>query len=166
MKLDKNMVMKFLPHRDPFLFLDSIEEITYPDNLKDLSVYTLKQIVGGKVVGHFSVTDDLKILEGHFPGNPILPGVVQLEIMAQASTFINLKVLKEEELSTANIDVALLGVDKARFRKPIVPGMKLTVKSECTKVRGSFLGYYCEIFHEGQLVSQADILASFKFKTE
>ncbi|MDA9793351.1 beta-hydroxyacyl-ACP dehydratase [Bacteriovoracaceae bacterium] len=164
MKLNKKQITNFLPHRDPFLFLDSIEEITYPDSLKSLTLKSLKQIIGGKVVAHFHVTPELKILAGHFPGNPILPGVIQLEIMAQASTFINLKILESEELCGLDIDVALLGVDKARFRRPIVPGMKLKVITECTKVRGNFVGYSCEIYENDLLVSQADILASFKYK--
>lgn len=165
MKLNKEQVMDFLPHRDPFLFVDSVEKIIYPDGLDESSANDFKQMIGGKVIVHFAVKDDLKILEGHFPGNPILPGVVQVEMMAQASTFINYDiVVNYGKTNEIEMDVALLGCDYSRFRKPIKPGMKLVIESECTKVRGPFVGYKCKISHNNELVSEADILASYKYK--
>lgn len=84
MLMDKNLVMKFLPHRDPFLFVDSVKEIVLPPELEGQSgPFTQQQLIGGKSVCNYRVDDSVKVLEGHFPGNPILPGVVQVEMMAE-----------------------------------------------------------------------------------
>jgi 3-hydroxyacyl-[acyl-carrier-protein] dehydratase len=165
MILEYKDVLNFLPHRDPFLFIDSVSSITFPGEETFVGIPTAKDLVGGKVVAHFYVRDDLKILEGHFPGNPILPGVVQTEMMAQASCFLNVKCVEPgKELQGIEIDVALLGVDRARYRKPITPGMKLTIYSELKKARGPFLNYSCFIQDDKkETISEADILALFKF---
>lgn len=164
MKLNKKQVMDFLPHRDPFLFIDSVEIVHFPEGVKPQDVKGFKEMIGGSVVAHFRVTDELKVLEGHFPGNPILPGVVQLEMMAQASTFINYDMVVEYgKHNPLNIDVALLGVDHSRFRKPVVPNMDLRIESTFTKVRGSFVSYEAKIFHDSELISEAGIFASYKY---
>lgn len=165
MQLEYDEVLNFLPHRNPFLFIDRVSQITFPGEESFVGVPAAKDLVGGKVVAHFDVRADLKILEGHFPGNPILPGVVQTEMMAQASCFLNVKCVEPGKmLKGLKIDVALLGIDRARYRKPITPGMKLTILSELKKVRGPFLNYSCSIIDENnELISEADILALFKF---
>lgn len=167
MKLTKEDVLNFIPHRDPFLFIDSVEEITYPEGVNPETVSDFKDMIGGESVSHFKVKEDLKVLEGHFPGNPILPGVVQIEMMAQGSTFINYDVVQNyAKNNPIDVDVALLGCDQSRFRKPVVPGMDLVIKSKLTKVRGNFVSYTCQIFHNDELISQADILASHRYKSE
>lgn len=161
MLLNKAQVMEFLPHRDPFLFVDSVKEIILPEELKDQSgPFTAQQLVGGKAICTFKVDESLKVLEGHFPGDPILPGVVQVEMMAQAASFLAVYCRKNEK---SKIDVALLGVDSARFRKPVVPPMELEIHSVLTKVRGPIQMYDCEIYANGELVSQTSVMASLKF---
>ncbi len=142
MLYDHSEVLTFLPHRDPFLFVDSIESIG----------------PGMKVVGQFVARKDLSIFEGHFPGNPVFPGVCQVEMMAQVASFLFYRSTENQVQKIKN--VALLGVDFARFRRPIYPGQSLRIKAELKRSRGVFKTFYCEVFHETQQTSEAQILAS------
>lgn len=161
MLLDKKQVMEFLPHRDPFLFIDGVKEIIIPEELKNQKPpFSATQLVGGKAVCVFKVDDSVKVLEGHFPGNPILPGVVQVEMMAQAASFLATYCRPEGNNS---VEVALLGIDSARFRKPINPPMDLEIHATLTKVRGPIQMYDCSIFNNGDLISQTSVMASLKF---
>lgn len=162
MLMNKEQVMKFLPHRDPFLFIDTVKEVTLPDALKgQKGPFTNAQMVGAKSICTFNVDNSVKVLEGHFPGNPILPGVVQIEMMAQAATFMCIYTLKKP-IEESKLDVALISVDSARFRKPVVPPMVLEIHSTLTKVRGMFQAYDCEIYSAGELISQCSVMATLK----
>jgi 3-hydroxyacyl-[acyl-carrier-protein] dehydratase len=164
MLMDKNQVMKFLPHRDPFLFIDEVLEIISPPTLDGLSgPFTPTQLIGGKTICSFKVDSSVKVLEGHFPGNPILPGVVQVEMMAQAASFLAIKTLSKP-IEQVKMDVVLLGIDSARFRKPIIPPMTLEIHSKLVKIRGPIHIYECEIHSNGDLISQSTIMASLKFE--
>lgn len=167
MKVTKNEVLGFLPHKRPFLFVDHVEEIFIPENAKnltDIDDLDIKNYLGAKVKAHFFVDPDLDILKGHFPGNPILPGVVQIEMMAQASVFIFYKILKEvSHQIEIPPTVALLGVDHSRFKKPIIPNMHLTIETELIGYRSWLTTYEGRITVDGQLVSNAQFMASIKF---
>ena len=89
MLMDKKQVVEFLPHRDPFLFIDSVSEVDTSGCESQTEFKEAKDLVGAKVTAQFEIKDELEILKGHFPGNPILPGVVQVEMMAQASAFLS-----------------------------------------------------------------------------
>ena|SRR5665647_2552154 len=162
MLMDKKKVMQFLPHREPFLFIDTVKEVSLPESMKGKKgPFTPLQIVGGKAICTFRVDDSVKVLEGHFPGNPILPGVVQVEMMAQAASFLTYFCL-EKPIEECSLEVQLLGVDSARFRRPIIPPMDLEIHSTLTKVRGPIQMYDCAIYSNGDLVSQTTIMASLK----
>ncbi len=164
MLMDKNLVMKFLPHRDPFLFIDSVKEIVLPPELEgQTGPFTQQQLIGGKSVCNYRVDNTVKVLEGHFPGNPILPGVVQVEMMAQAASFLCTRCF-DKPIEEIKIDVALLSIDSARFRKPIIPPMDLEIHSVLTKIRGPIHVYNCEIFSNGELMSQSTVMASIKIE--
>lgn len=161
MLMEKKQVMDFLPHRDPFLFIDGVKEITLCESLKgQTGPFTPTQMIGCKTVCIFKVDKSVKVLEGHFPGNPVLPGVVQVEMMAQAASFLATQCKPDQE---SKIDVALLGVDSARFRKPVIPPMDLEIHATLTKVRGPIQMYDCEIYSNGDLISQSSVMASLKF---
>ena len=161
MLLDKKQVMDFLPHRDPFLFIDGVKEIKLPEELKgQTGPFTPTQLVGGVAICVYKVDDSVKVLEGHFPNNPILPGVVQVEMMAQAASFLALHCRPDKD---KKIEVALLGIDSARFRKPIIPPMDLEIHATLTKVRGPIQMYDCSIYSNGDLLSQTTVMASLKF---
>jgi 3-hydroxyacyl-[acyl-carrier-protein] dehydratase len=156
--MNKEQVVDYLPHRDPFLFIDSVTSLDIPESVKELDEVTSKDLVGSKVVANYKVTEEMEILKGHFPGNPILPGVVQVEMMAQASAFVSLG-LNQLSLTGMKVETLLLGVENSRFRKPIVPGMELEIHAELVKCRGQVAIYECEVYSGGDKTSQAQILA-------
>jgi 3-hydroxyacyl-[acyl-carrier-protein] dehydratase len=99
-------IIKILPHRRPFLFVDMITELE----------------LGERVVGIKNVTIDEPFFEGHFPGNPIMPGVLVIEAMAQVGGILaRLSVPKSMKIESGKA-IYFAAIDKAKFRKPIVPG--------------------------------------------
>jgi 3-hydroxyacyl-[acyl-carrier-protein] dehydratase len=152
-------VKKFLPHRDPFLFIDSIESIEIFNQdlikVKRGEVFTKEQIINSVVKANYFVSENMKVLEGHFPGNPILPGVVQIEMIAQAAAFTMTLVEKNPLIN--QISAALIMVDSAKFRKPIKPNMNLVIESKCLKIRGNHITHSGLIYHNGDLCAQAQI---------
>ena len=156
MKLSKEEVKNVLPHRDPFLFVDEIIGVT--TNLD--TIEEPKDLLDSIVHAKYTTVEDHMVFKGHFPGRPIFPGVIQIEMMAQVTSFS--LTLLYKDLADRDFDVALLSVEGAKFRKPVFPGMTLDIETKCTKIRKGFLQNDCKVFHEGELVSQATVLASFK----
>ncbi len=160
MQMSHDLVLKFLPHREPFLFIDSIEMITFKDcPLGECP--TREHILGSEVLANFYVRPDMPLFQGHFPGSPILPGVIQIEMMAQAAGF-PLAVI-DPSLLEKRVEMALLGTTEAKFRRPVTPGMHLRIKSTCTKIRGAIKSYEGQIYCNNELMSEAQFLASIKY---
>lgn len=161
MLLNTEQVMKILPHRDPFLFIDSVESVTIPgQEVEKGKTYDIKELQNVEVVAHYKTKKNHNIFAGHFPDYPILPGVVQVEMMAQATSFIVL--LLNEDPFSMKMDVALLGINEARFRKPIFPDMELKIVTKTLKVRGPMITSECKLYHNDVLMSEATVLASLK----
>lgn len=162
---EKNDVMNFLPHRDPFLLVDTVDSIIIPDGVKveDLVVSDFKPLLGGAVNTKFLVHDKLSCFEGHFPGNPVFPGVLQIEMMAQSSAFL-MTACKQYHVEDTEIEVAFLRVDNVKFRKMVIPPMELRTHAKLKKVRADICQFDCQIFHGDDLVSEGEIMASLKFK--
>jgi 3-hydroxyacyl-[acyl-carrier-protein] dehydratase len=113
-------IMNMLRHRYPFLMVDRILE--YSEN---------------HVVGYKNVTIGEPFFQGHFPGEPVMPGVLILESMGQVASILVAVRMGNQGKGEGNEMIAFLtGVDKARFRKPVRPGDRLVTKAELTKVRG------------------------------
>ena len=163
MKISKKEVEAFLPHRNPFLFVDTIEDLKVPEGFRAIAKPTPRDLVGAEITAYFTVDPKLVILEGHFPGNPIFPGVIHVEMMAQASAFMSIA-LTGFKMDGVKVDTKLLGVDKARFRMPVVPGMKLKIVSTLTQSRGIYNFYTCHVYHGEELIADADIFAALKFE--
>lgn len=158
MLMNKEEVFNFMPHKPPFLFIDTVKDLILPDALEQKENVETKDLVGTTAVASFYVTDDMEILKGHFPGNPIVPGVIQIEMMAQASAFVTLG-LKGIDKTKAKVETLLLGVESSKFRKPVVPGMEIEIRATMTKSRGPMAYYNCEILFEGKRISEASLLA-------
>lgn len=157
MLLNEEQVLEYLPHRKPFKFIDTVESLDIPEEARELETRTGRELVGARVKAHFEVKEDLEILAGHFPGNPILPGVVQVEMMAQACAFVSLGLTGLGD--DVSCETLLLGVESAKFRKPVLPGMKLEIFATMDKCRGTIAHYECEILSNGEKISQARVLA-------
>ena len=163
MILNTEQVMQILPHRDPFLFIDSVESIKIPGHdLVNGEVVNIKEIIDAEVVSHYRTKKDHAIFKGHFPDYPILPGVVQVEMMAQGLSFIVFLVYSKP--TDLKMDVALLGITEAKFRKPVLPEMDLKIVTKVLKVRGSIITSECKLFHNEQLMSEATVMASLKMQ--
>ncbi|MBL7664896.1 MAG: beta-hydroxyacyl-ACP dehydratase [Bacteriovoracaceae bacterium] len=154
-------VKAYLPHRDPFLFVDSISELTMPEGIQMGVNLEHKYLVGAGVVGHYRTRAEHAIFKGHFPEHPIFPGVLQIEMMAQVSSFVT-ALSQGGRIDKMKLDVALVGVERTRFRKSIYPEFDLTIKSRLTKVRGIFSTYEAQIFCGNELMSESSFLATLK----
>ncbi len=133
--LDIEQVMKMLPHRPPFLMVDRILKIE-----------------GNKITGIKNVTMNEGYFQGHFPGHPIMPGVLQLEAMAQVAGIV---LLKQAEL--ANQVAYFMSAEDVKWRKPVFPGDTLIIEVELTKIRGKIgkAKGVCKV--GGEIVSEAAV---------
>lgn len=135
--LDINEIKEILPHRYPFLLVDKIVEME----------------PGVKIVGVKNVTANEEFFKGHFPGRPIMPGVLIIEAMAQTGGVL----LLSQEKNKGKL-VYFMGIDKVRFRKPVVPGDQLVMEIKPLRVRERMGKVYGEAFVEGEKVAEAEVM--------
>lgn len=138
--LDITQILAILPHRYPFLLVDRILE------------YEPKK----RVVGIKNVTLNEPFFEGHFPGAPVMPGVLIVEAMAQTAGVMMLASIPDRESKL----VFFTGIDKARFRRPVVPGDQLRLELDVLKLRPRYIRLRGEAYVDGQLVAEAEISSS------
>jgi beta-hydroxyacyl-ACP dehydratase FabZ len=136
-----NEVMDFLPHRYPFLMIDRILEFE----------------ADKRVVGLKNVTINEPFFQGHFPGHPIMPGVLLLEAMAQTGGVMALKSLPPEEVPKKVL--YFMSIDKAKFRKPVLPGDQVRFELELIKSRGNIKSFKAEAKVDGVVVAEAEMMA-------
>ncbi len=137
--MDAAQIMDLLPHRYPFLLVDRILEVQG------------KQ----KIIGLKNVTINEPFFQGHFPGHPIMPGVLIVEAMAQTGGLL----LMEQIPDRASKVVYFMALDEVKFRKPVVPGDQLRMEVEMLQFRGKTARMKGMAYVDGQVVTEAEMLA-------
>jgi len=142
MNINKDDIKRYLPHREPFLFIDEVVDI------KDNEIIHAKKII----------SEDEYFLEGHFPGNPIFPGVIIIEALGQASGILGFTTMNKtpEEGSI----YVLAGVDKVRFRKRVRPGDTIDLFSKVVSEKRGIWKFDCRAELDNEIVCTATILCA------
>jgi len=143
--LDINEIMKILPHRPPFLLVDRITELEE----------------GKRIVGLKNVSINEPFFVGHFPGHPVMPGVLIIESMAQVACV--LAILSSDESVRSKVTY-FAGIDSAKFRKPVFPGDQLRLEVEAVNCKRGIWYFNGRAFVDGKLVTEAELKATFADK--
>jgi len=135
----REAVKAYLPHRDPFLFIDSVTELTETT-----------------IIAKSFVDPKMDVFKGHFPDMPIMPGVLLIETVAQAGALI----IAMNTDTEAGSFTAFSGVETAKFRRPVYPGDKLVVKANILRSRGGFYKFEGSVSVKEQLAVELKFAAS------
>ena len=138
MMLDSVAIQKILPHRYPFLMIDGV-----------LEMERLKRVVAVK-----NVTIQEHYFTGHFPGKPVMPGVLIVEAMAQAGGVLLLQEVPDRDSKL----LYFVAIDDARFRRPVVPGDQLRIEVNVLSWRGNFCKLEGKASVDGQLAAEATLM--------
>jgi 3-hydroxyacyl-[acyl-carrier-protein] dehydratase len=141
--IDVREIMQIMPHRYPFLLVDRIESLK----------------AGEEIVGIKNVTINEPFFAGHFPGNPIMPGVLIIEAMAQVGGILAFHSSPKEWAGSL---VYFMGIDKVRFRKPVVPGDQLRLKLTTIRQKQRVFKMRGEAYVEDSLVAEAELMAAIE----
>ena len=139
LNFDTDQILQMLPHRPPMLLIDRVEEV----------------VAGEEGVGIKNVIADDLFLKGHFPGNPIMPGVFQIEAMAQTCGVVVLAAFDKQ----GSVQTLLTGVDKVRFKRKVVPGDVLTLHVKKMQQLKNIYKFQATASCQGQKVSEAVLTA-------
>ncbi|MGR6035904.1 MAG: 3-hydroxyacyl-ACP dehydratase FabZ [Candidatus Nitrosoglobus sp.] len=142
--LDIHEILKHLPHRYPFLLIDRVIEC----------------IPGKSLVAIKNVSYNEPYFQGHFPELPIMPGVLILESLAQATGILAFKTT--ETLPSEEAIYYFAGIDKARFKRPVVPGDQMRLEVELVRSLRRLWKFTGKVTVDGSLVASADVMCSYK----
>jgi UDP-3-O-[3-hydroxymyristoyl] N-acetylglucosamine deacetylase/3-hydroxyacyl-[acyl-carrier-protein] dehydratase len=137
---DTNAIQKILPHRYPFLLIDSVTEFE----------------PGKRIVGIKNVTFNEPFFNGHFPGRPVMPGVLIIEAMAQTGGILLLK----DDAEVENKLVLFMSIDNVKFRKPVIPGDQLVMELTMLKARRNTFKMAGKAYVKGDLVCESEMMAA------
>ncbi|MDM9557504.1 MULTISPECIES: 3-hydroxyacyl-ACP dehydratase FabZ [Bordetella] len=147
MELDIKAIMERLPHRYPMLLIDRVLDI----------------VPGKSIVAIKNVTINEPFFEGHFPHHPVMPGVLITEAMAQAAALFSFTDedggLKCDSATTAYY---LVGIDEARFRRPVVPGDQLRFEVQAERLSRAICKYQGRALVDGQVVAEAKLMCAIR----
>ncbi len=138
--LDSEAIARILPHRYPFLLVDKIVDLVYRE----------------RVVGVKNVSMNEPFFQGHFPGHPIMPGVLIIEAMAQTGAVLILDAVEDPSTKVAYF----MTMDNVRFRKPVLPGDQLQMEVDLVRFRPSSCKIHGRAFVSGELVAEADMMCA------
>lgn len=139
-------IRRFLPHRYPFLLIDRV----------------LDCVPGETLTAIKNVSVNEPFFTGHFPETPIMPGVLIIEALAQATGLLGFRTMSEEP--SADLLYMLVGVDDVRFKRQVVPGDQLTLKAKVERQSKVIWKFSCEASVDGQVVTTANLLCAAKGK--
>jgi 3-hydroxyacyl-[acyl-carrier-protein] dehydratase len=142
--MDLKEILEYLPHRYPFLLLDKVLEVE----------------PGKKIVALKNVTVNEQFFTGHFPHHAVMPGVLIIEALAQASAILSFKTADQKP---ADKTVSyFVGIDKARFKKPVFPGDQLILESELIRCVHRIWKFSAKAKVDGVVVAEGDLLCTEK----
>ncbi len=139
--IDFVQIQQILPHRYPFLLVDRV--IAFDPGV---SIHAYKNVTGNE-----------EFFNGHFPGHPVMPGVLILEALAQASAVL---AYRTEQFDMAKLVIYLAGIDGARFKRPVKPGDRLDLHARIEKRKGPLWKMACEATVDGQKAAEGTMLAT------
>ncbi len=142
--LDIRAILEHLPHRYPFLLVDRVLELEK----------------GKRIVALKNVTINEPFFTGHFPHLPVMPGVLQIEALAQAAGILSFQTMGR--VSDDQSVYYFVGIDNARFKRPVVPGDQLRLEVEITRVARSLWKYSGRALVDGQLAAEADLMCTLR----
>jgi len=142
--LDINQIKQFLPHRYPMLLVDRV----------------LHWESGKTITAIKNVTANEEFFNGHFPNKPVMPGVLMIEAMAQAAALLSFLTMGRKP--DANTLVYFLGIDNARFKRPVEPGDQLKLEVEIVKVTRGIWKYKARATVDGQLAVEGDLMCTLR----
>jgi 3-hydroxyacyl-[acyl-carrier-protein] dehydratase len=142
--LDIQHILRKLPHRYPFLLVDRVIELE-----KNVSIRALK-----------NVTINEPFFPGHFPIRPVMPGVLMLEALAQAAALLSFESLGTDP--GEDTVVYFVGIDNARFKRPVVPGDQLILEARIDRAKAGIYRYKTRATVDGQLAVEADLMCTMR----
>ncbi|WP_191602558.1 3-hydroxyacyl-ACP dehydratase FabZ [Marinomonas algicola] len=140
--MDVNEIRRYLPHRYPFLLVDRVVELN----------------LGESIVAYKNVTINEPFFNGHFPDHPVMPGVLIIEAMAQAAGVLGFKTM--DKTPEDGSIYYFVGTDKARFKRPVVPGDRLQLEAKIVTEKRGIWKFECKATVDGELACSATIMCA------
>jgi 3-hydroxyacyl-[acyl-carrier-protein] dehydratase len=142
--LDITQIMKFLPHRYPFLLVDRV----------------LEMVPNERIVALKNITMNEPQFPGHFPNHPVMPGVLMIEALAQTAGILAFRSSGQEV--NENSVIYFVGIDGARFKRPVVPGDQLRMEASILKMTRGIWKFATKATVDGQLACEAELMCTLK----